>query len=97
MLLQYACDLLLFDVETKRFKGDFELVVVYVVVFVEVEEGKLCARSFVSTSISTIQIIVKYTHSLIDLLPLVIRQVLEQTPLIRLPSISLCAFLSLSF
>jgi hypothetical protein len=43
MSLQYVENFGFGQVEAEGFEGDFEFVVVDVVVFVEVEEGELCA------------------------------------------------------
>lgn len=86
------------QVEAEGFERDFELVVVDVAVFVEVEELEL---SFIKPSRQRPFYLAKQVdewcaYSLIDLLPLLLAQRLQHAALLRFSSLPLRAFLPLT-
>ena len=83
------------EVEAEGFEGDFELVVVDVGVFVEVEEGKLQKHVVIVSMYSRGRMLlcagmVLGTYSFIDLLPLLLTQRFQRPSLLRFPAFSLC-------
>ncbi len=98
MCLQQGEDIRFREVEAQSFQRDFELVVVDVRVFVKIEEGELkhIIQGQPLPFSSHLKMHCGLSYCLVDLLPLLLAQCIQCSPLLSLSPLPLYSFLPIT-